>query len=482
MSKILVVDDEPRTLLLLRSFLASQKYEVETAASGPEALDILTQKPIDIMITDLRMAPMDGLSLYKEASKIHPTMPIILLTAYASVETAIEAMKIGVFDYLTKPFKIDEIMDVVQRALERTQPPTTPTDTPTPTQPHSAAPRPAVDTFYAFDGIIANSAIMKRVCDMVQKVAPTTATVLINGESGSGKEVFAKALHQASPRKDAPWIAINCAALPEPLLESEMFGHVKGAFTGAQSDKVGLFEAANGGTFFLDEINSLPLVLQGKLLRVLQEHEVRRVGSIVSTPVDVRVIAASNTNLEQQMVDGTFRADLYYRLAVVELDIPSLAKRKEDIIHSSTTLSKLKQPTHQPSAASSNNTSSPTPGPATFVSSKTPSSTPSPSTPATNHPSPQISYHPKSSNASTHSKPKSNKKPPPSVATSVPPTTHPSKASSNKKRSTTSDTSSTKMVAIKKPQPKSSTSPSPPFTANSENKHQPPADTARPFS
>lgn len=331
MSRILIVDDEPRTLLLLKSFLTSSAYDVETAASGPDALNILTEKTIDIIITDLRMSPMDGLTLYKEVSAVKPQLPIILLTAYASVETAIEAMKMGVFDYLTKPFKITEIIDVVKRAEERIHTlQTVKTAIEAPLGAITSAPR--ADECYAFDSLIASSPVMKRICDMVRKIAPTTATVLINGESGTGKEVIARALHKISPRKDKPWIAVNCAAIPEPLLESEMFGHVKGAFTGATSDKIGFFEASNGGTFFLDEINSLPLVLQGKLLRVLQEREIRRVGGIESLPVDIRIIAASNTNLEKQMIDGTFRADLYYRLAVVEFDIPPLSKRKEDIL------------------------------------------------------------------------------------------------------------------------------------------------------
>ena len=309
MSKVLLVDDEPRILLLLQSLLKTNKYEVETARDGNAALEIVRAGGVDIMITDLRMEPMDGMALFQEVHKLQPSMPVILLTAYASVETAIEAMKQGMFDYLTKPFKVDDVLACLARAEEKVK------------KHESVA--------LSMD---IGSPLMTQVCDMIQKVAPTAATVLINGESGTGKEVIARTIHKNSPRAGKPWVAVNCAALPENLLESEMFGHMKGSFTGAYSDKQGLFEVANGGTLFLDEISSMPLLLQGKLLRVLQEREIRRVGGTKNIPVDVRVIAASNANLEQAVVKGTFRSDLYYRFAVITIDIPPLRERKDDII------------------------------------------------------------------------------------------------------------------------------------------------------
>ena len=322
MSKVLIVDDEPRILLLLQSLLKSNGYEVETANEGAAAIAAVNRGGIDITVTDLRMAPMDGMQLFHELKKLRPAMPVILLTAYASVETAIEAMKEGMFDYLTKPFKVDDILACLKRAEEKVQ------------KHESMAMSMNVDAplKYRFENLIGNSPLMTQVCDMIQKVAPTAATVLINGESGTGKEVIAKTIHKNSPRATKPLVAVNCAALPENLLESEMFGHVKGAFTGAYADKQGLFEVANGGTLFLDEISSMPLLLQGKLLRVLQEREIRRVGGTKDIPVDVRVIAASNANLEQAVVKGTFRSDLYYRFAVIMIDIPPLRERKEDIL------------------------------------------------------------------------------------------------------------------------------------------------------
>ena len=321
MAKILVVDDEARILLLLQSLLKANGYEAATAKDGVQALELLKKDTFDIVITDLRMAPMDGMTLFREIKTLFPSMPVILLTAYASVETAIEAMKSGAFDYLTKPFKVDEMLATVKRAEEHLK-----------SNAAAAVADPNAPLRYQFENLIATNNAMLQVCEMIQRVAPTAATVLINGESGTGKEVIARTIHNTSPRKDKPWVAVNCAALPEHLLESEMFGHVKGSFTGAATDKEGLFETANGGTLFLDEISSLPLLLQGKLLRVLQEKEIRRVGGTKNITIDVRVIAASNTNLEQMVVQGVFRADLYYRFAVITLDIPPLRDRPEDIL------------------------------------------------------------------------------------------------------------------------------------------------------
>ena len=346
MSKVLLVDDEPRILLLLQSLLKTNKYEVETARDGNAALEIVRAGGVDIMITDLRMEPMDGMALFQEVHKLQPSMPVILLTAYASVETAIEAMKQGMFDYLTKPFKVDDILACLARADEKVK------------KHESVALSMDIGSplKYRFENLIGSSPLMTQVCDMIQKVAPTAATVLINGESGTGKEVIARTIHKNSPRAGKPWVAVNCAALPENLLESEMFGHMKGSFTGAYSDKQGLFEVANGGTLFLDEISSMPLLLQGKLLRVLQEREIRRVGGTKNIPVDVRVIAASNTNLEQAVVKGTFRSDLYYRFAVITIDIPPLRERKDDIIPLARHFIRLETPQGSPIPAIASDT------------------------------------------------------------------------------------------------------------------------------
>lgn len=321
MTKILIVDDEVRILILLQSLLKANGYETATAKNGADALDVIRKGDINLVITDLRMAPMDGLELIAEIKALQPKIPVILLTAYASVETAIDAMKCGAFDYLTKPFKVDEMLATVKRAEACVQ-----------NDAVTVPETPEAPLRYRFENIIATSQTMKNVCEMIQRVAPTVATVLIYGESGTGKEVVAKAIHNNSPRKDKPMVAVNCAALPADLLESELFGHVKGAFTGAVSDKLGLFETAEGGTIFLDEISSLPLPLQGKLLRVLQEKEIRSVGATKIVPIDVRVIAASNSNLEQMAAEGTFRTDLFYRFAVITIDIPPLRDRPEDIL------------------------------------------------------------------------------------------------------------------------------------------------------
>ena len=321
MTKILIVDDEPRILLLMKSLMKANGFEVETAKDGPTALEFVKKGDIEIVVTDLRMTPMDGMQLFAEIKAFNPAIPVILLTAYASVETAIDAMKSGIFDYLTKPFKIDDMLACLKRAQAKLSAESAATSV--------SASEPLR---YRFENLIASSKVMNDVCETISKVAPTAATVLINGESGTGKEVIARTIHRASTRAKKPWVAVNCAAIPENLLESEMFGHVKGAFTGAVADKEGLFETANGGTLFLDEISSMPLLLQGKLLRALQEKEIRRVGDTKDIPVDVRVIAASNANLEEAVVKGTFRSDLFYRFAVITIDIPPLRERKDDIL------------------------------------------------------------------------------------------------------------------------------------------------------
>ncbi len=321
MPRILLVDDEPSILSVLSTVLKAEEYEVESASEGQQAIDKLMSEDYDLLISDIRMSPVNGMDILKRVHEEKPSLSVIMLTAYGSVETAIEALKLGAFDYVTKPFKVDELLITVQRALAYRD-----------ALNENASLKQQLETRYEFDNIIAESPSMKNVCDMIRRVAPTDTTVLIYGESGTGKELIAKAVHSHSLRKKNEFLAVNCAALPEPLLESEMFGHVKGAFTGASSDKEGLFEAAHGGTIFLDEIGSMPLSIQGKLLRVLQEKEVRRVGSNKNVPVDARVLAATNTPLEKLIEEGSFREDLYYRISVIPIEIAPLRERIEDIL------------------------------------------------------------------------------------------------------------------------------------------------------
>ncbi|HIE10577.1 MAG TPA: sigma-54-dependent Fis family transcriptional regulator [Kiritimatiellae bacterium] len=321
MAKILLVDDEPSILSVLSTLLKAEGHEVTPALGGAKGRELLSAAEFDLMISDIRMADMDGMQLLRVARKEQPQMAVIMITAYGSVETAVEAMKQGAFDYVTKPFKVDELLITVQRALE-----------------YSTAVKENVDlkakleARYRFENIVAESPAMRKVCEMIERVAHTDATVLIIGESGTGKELVAKAIHAHSKRKKNKFVPINCAALPEPLLESELFGHVKGAFTGATANKEGLFEVASGGTLLLDEIGSMPLSIQGKLLRALQEKEIRRVGGTETIAVDVRVLAATNTPLEKLIEEGKFREDLYYRLSVIPIEIAPLRQRPEDIM------------------------------------------------------------------------------------------------------------------------------------------------------
>ncbi|MEI6168550.1 MAG: sigma-54 dependent transcriptional regulator [bacterium] len=321
MPRILLIDDEPRMLSLLNTILKGEGYTLTPVQDSSKVPEILNTETFDLMITDIRMTPIDGLELLKIARQVRPAMPVIILTAYGSVETAIEAMKLGTFDYVTKPFKMDELLITIQRALEYSR-----------ALSENIELKEELVGRYKFENIVAESAAMRNVCEMIKRVAPADTTVLITGESGTGKELVAKAIHLNSRRKDKRFVAVNCAALPEALLESEMFGHMKGAFTGASANKDGLFETANGGTLFLDEIPSMPISIQGKLLRVLQEKEIRRVGGNDNIPVDVRVIAATNTSLEAMIKLGTFREDLYYRLSVIPIDIKPLRERQEDIL------------------------------------------------------------------------------------------------------------------------------------------------------
>ena len=321
MARILLIDDEPRMLSLLNTLLKAEGYTVTSIQDGSKVPDLLNTEIFDLMITDIRMTPLSGMELLKIARQVRPAMPVIILTAYGSVETAIEAMKLGTFDYVTKPFKMDELLITIQRALEYSR-----------ALSENQELKEELVGRYKFENIVAESPAMRNVCEMIKRVAPADTTVLITGESGTGKELVAKAIHMNSKRRDKRFVAVNCAALPEALLESEMFGHMKGSFTGASANKEGLFETASGGTLFLDEISSMPMSIQGKLLRVLQEREIRRVGGNDTISVDVRVIAATNTSLESMIKQGTFREDLYYRLSVIPLEIKPLRERQEDIL------------------------------------------------------------------------------------------------------------------------------------------------------
>ena len=321
MPRILIVDDEPTILNLLNKILIGQGYDATPASNGEKALQLLQTEKFDLMISDINMTPINGMELLRNATKDWPNMGVIMLTAYGTVATAVEAMKEGAFDYITKPFKLDELVLTVQRALTYQNAITENKDL-----------KARLEYKEKLGGIVAESAGMRKVCDMIERVAPTSTTVLIYGESGTGKELVARALHQYSPRKDAVFMAINCAALPAQLMESEMFGYVKGAFTGATATKTGLFETAHGGTLFLDEIGTMPLEIQSKLLRVLQDKKIRKVGGSDHTEVDVRIIAASNEKLEKLIEQGKFREDLYYRLSVISLDIPALRNRPEDVL------------------------------------------------------------------------------------------------------------------------------------------------------
>ncbi|PYS10188.1 MAG: hypothetical protein DMG17_25325, partial [Acidobacteria bacterium] len=318
--QVLVVDDEEDLRKAIVDILTLDGFEVDQAGSAEEAAEKLSQTAYDVLITDHNLPGKTGVELLEESLVRYPEIIGIIITGYGTIETAVNAIKKGAYNYLTKPFKLVELPVMVRKGLKERH-----------LRFENQYLRKQLDERYGFDNIIGTGRGMKRIFELVETIAGLTSTVLIQGETGTGKELIAKAIHFNSQRKDQKMVSINCGAIPENLLESELFGHVKGAFTGAVQTRIGRFEQANGGTIFLDEIGNMPLALQVKLLRVLQEREFERVGGNSTVKVDVRIIAATSSNLEQMVKDGTFREDLYYRLNVIPIDLPPLRERREDI-------------------------------------------------------------------------------------------------------------------------------------------------------
>lgn len=319
-ARILVVDDELSVREFFEILLSKENYEVVTAQDGLQALHLIKEQVFDLIITDLQMKNGDGMLILREARKFLSEVPVIMITAYATTDSAVEAMKAGAFDYVSKPFKIDEIKIIIKKALQTQN-----------LVAENKALKSELRDKYDFSNLLGESDAMKATLQLIKKSAPTRTNVLISGESGTGKELVARAIHFNSARRDGPIITVNCGAIPESLIESELFGHEKGSFTGATSAKAGLFEAANKGSIFLDEIGELPLTMQVKLLRVIQERNFLRVGGTDNIEVDVRIIAATNRNLEEEVKKGKFREDLFYRLNVIQIHISPLRERKADI-------------------------------------------------------------------------------------------------------------------------------------------------------
>jgi DNA-binding NtrC family response regulator len=317
---VLLIDDDESVRRVVEYNLQEEGYRVLTAADGTGGFQALQAQPVDLVLTDVRMPEMDGLELLARIKSMQPDLPVIMLTAHGTINSAVEAMKLGAFDYLTKPFNREQLKAAVRKALEVAALTT-----------ENRYLREVVAERFSFANMIAGSRAMRAVTETAARVAQSDTTVLLEGESGTGKELLAKALHFHSSRARGPFVTINCGAIPEQLLESELFGHRRGSFTGAVGDKRGKFEAADNGTIFLDEIGELPTLLQVKILRVLQEREIDKVGETRPIKVDVRVIAATNRDLEKMVADGTFRDDLYYRLAVVPIRVPPLRERSDDI-------------------------------------------------------------------------------------------------------------------------------------------------------
>lgn len=317
---VLVVDDEPGMREFLEIMLTKEGYEVSIASNGEEAIEKIGKESFDLAIVDIQMPGINGIEVLRNTREKNYNTTIIMITAFASHESAIEAMKLGAYDYITKPFKIDEIKLVIKKSLDKNV-----------LEKENTRLKKELDTKYGFENFIGSSNSIQQIFSLINRVSELNVNVLISGESGTGKELVARAVHYSGSRKDGPFIPVNCGAIPETLIESEFFGHSKGAFTGATRDKKGLFEEANGGTIFLDEIGDLPIHLQVKLLRVLEEKKVRPLGKTESVSIDVRIISATNKNLEQEIMDNKFREDLFYRLNVIKVAMPPLRERKDDI-------------------------------------------------------------------------------------------------------------------------------------------------------
>jgi DNA-binding NtrC family response regulator len=320
MHRILVIDDEESIRDLLKDFLESKGLEVVTRSDGESGLDQLKEEKFDLFLLDLMMPGMSGLDVLREAAIENVDIPSIVITAHATVQTAVEAMKLGAFDYITKPFNLEEFYMAVKRALDLSK-----------LQEENVRLKRELKRKFGYSKIIGNSAPIQNVIKFIEKIADTDSTVLVTGESGTGKELVAKTIHYNSSRSKKPFIPLNCAAIPKDILESELFGHEKGAFTGAVNTRIGRFELANHGTLFLDEIGEIAPALQVKLLRVLQEREFERVGGVKTIKVDVRILAATNRDLEKAVKEGVFREDLYYRLNVIPMHLPALRKMREDV-------------------------------------------------------------------------------------------------------------------------------------------------------
>ena len=318
--KILLVDDENSLREMLSILLQREGYQVENAADGAAALTLAQENNYDLIISDIQMPKMTGIDLLRQLREAENDVTVIMMTAFSSTEEAVAAMKLGAYDYITKPFRNDEIRLVINNALEREQ-----------LQQENRQLKQQLDQRFSFKSLVGRSPVMSKLIALLERVAPSQVNVLITGESGTGKELVAKALHQNSARKNQPFVPINCGAIPENLLESELFGHEKGAFTGADKRKEGLFESADNGTLFLDEIGELPMGMQVKLLRVLQEREFRRVGGTNNIPLNIRLVAATNQDLSARIKAGSFREDLFYRLHVVSIELPPLRTRYDDI-------------------------------------------------------------------------------------------------------------------------------------------------------
>ncbi|MDW7759649.1 MAG: sigma-54 dependent transcriptional regulator [Acidobacteriota bacterium] len=320
MERLLVIDDEKSILDLLTAVFKKEGYSVKTAFSAPRALDLLERESFDLVITDIKMPGMSGMDVLARVKERTPDMPVILITAFGSIAQAVEALKAGALDYIVKPFDIEELKIIVARGLEKLR-----------LMEENILLRRDLRNKYSLEKMVGKSRSMQEIYDLIEKVAVSDSTVLITGESGTGKEMAARAVHGLSARRDKPFVSINCAALPENLLESELFGHVRGAFTDAMTDKKGMFEAAQRGTLFLDEVGEMSPWTQVKLLRAIQERSIRRVGGTEEIPIDVRILAATNRDLKKRIASGRFREELYYRLNVISLDMPPLRNRIEDI-------------------------------------------------------------------------------------------------------------------------------------------------------